>query len=834
MPTTTNNINSDNGHSNNGFSSNGHSNNGHGHHPPPPNNNNVFQEEDDKPLDIRKLIGLAKRYWLLLIVSPIICIALAVVYLYYTPKMYKTTATILIKKDDKQKGSKPNLDFDISSLFSGNASNTADEVEILKSRTLMAETLTELKINPVIYEKKNIKKKPFYNNAPIAVDTFYVSPNPEEDADIDIDVEITVIDNQNFDIKVGDESAKCQFGVACKIDSCFLLISRIKDIEPYSSFIINIKSVELLSIEYLKKLEVTPIKGEVSNNSSNTIEIGLEDKLPKRGIDIVNKMIEVYNRFGIEDKNSGDKNALTFIDQRISLLTGEVKSGDIDIETYKKSQGIIANPETAVNFTLNKFGVSDSKITELEIKKSVLNSLLDLVKSQNLRNEFELMPTNLVDNTSTVGLQIMDYNKMILERVRLLKFAEKTNNSVVVLESQIASTRNLVQENINASLNNLQQEIAVSLSKFKTEKSAADQELRRTPSKERGLLEITRLKTLKESIYLFLLQKREEIALSLATTVESSRILDTAWRDAVPVSPKKKIVLLIALIAGLAIPIGIINIILWLKDTIENEGDIKQLTSTPFLGYVTMGDDPKKQIVVEENSRTSAAETFRLLRSNLQFMMASPNNKTVLVTSSMSGEGKSFIALNLGLSLALTNKKTVIIGFDLRKPKLTSYLQNTSDKADTEGVTNYLIGSIAVEKIVHQSKINPFLYYISSGPIPPNPSELIAQERTSKLFEYLKSEFDFVIIDSPPVGMVVDAIQLSKYASTSLYITRQGVTKKEQLSIVDLLHKEGKLPNVSVVLNGVRMENSYGYGYRYGYGYAYGDENKRGTKAKAN
>ena len=233
-----------------------------------------------------------------------------------------------------------------------------------------------------------------------------------------------------------------------------------------------------------------------------------------------------------------------------------------------------------------------------------------------------------------------------------------------------------------------------------------------------------------------------------------------------------------------------------------------------------MNEDREKTIVVEKGSRTATAETLRLLRSNLQFMLATSDNKTVMITSSMTGEGKSFITLNLGVSLALTNKKTIILGFDLRKPKLTSYLQNKSDKTDNLGLTNYLVGDTPVEKIVHQSDVNPLLYYISSGPIPPNPAELIMQERTDKLFEYLRAHFDFIVIDTPPVGMVVDALLLSKYATTTLYVTRFGVTRKNQLRIIDTLHKEGKLPNPSIMLNAVRNSSGYGYGYSYSYGYA--------------
>jgi tyrosine-protein kinase Etk/Wzc len=790
---------------------------------------NMQQPDNEKPVDIQRILGFARRYWYLLVLFPFLCVSIAYFYTKYAAKQYKITSIILIKQDESKKGSKQGATFDASSLFLGNASNVADEIEILKSRTLMANVLSELNINPSIHAIGRMKNTPYYHNYPIVVDSFSFSEKVLESITNFI-LEVHIVDNLHFNVKRNDIKVSGQFGIPFKIDSCFFILRKVKD-EQQKSFLITFKSIESVSKEYLEKLTVSPIKGAGGTGNSNAVSISLIDELPKRGVDIVTKLIEVYNRFGIEDKNSGDKNALKFIDNRVSLLTGEVNSGEKDIENYKKSQGILADATSGINFTLEKLGVSDNKITELEIKKTVFNSLLESLTKQSNNSEFSLMPANLVENNSSTALQIVEYNKLILERLRLLKFAKKENASVMILETQINNTKAIIQENIDATISNLQKEIDFSLEKFKSENFIADQELLKVPSKERGLLEITRIKNLKESIYLYLLQKREETALSLATTVVNARVLDSAISSSLPIKPNKQQIILSAFLIGLIIPIVIIYVKVLLNNTIEKEDDIRVQTSTPYLGYITMGEDSKTHIVVEKDNRTASAETFRLLRSNLQFMLATSVNKTVMITSSMTGEGKSFVTLNLGVSLALTSKKTIILGFDLRKPKLISYLQNKPSLNKSEkGLTHFLAGDIPIEMIVHQSSVNPFLYYIPSGPIPPNPAELILQEKTDKLFDYLKTEFDFIIIDTPPVGMVVDAILLAKYASTTLYVTRFGVTKKAQLRIVDGLYRDKKLPKPSIVLNAVKSGIGYGYGYGYEYGYGnYGEKNKNKT-----
>ncbi len=787
----------------------------------------IVNQDDEKTIDLRRIFGLIMRYWYLILAIPILAGILASFFTRYMIPQYKITSSILIRNDDKQKKTRQTGAIDASILFSGNSSTLADEIEILKSRTLMKEVLQELKINPVVSVIGRLKSTEFYNNSPIVVDSFYFDENVNS-----VVVDVIVKNDKNFEISKivasSDEPIanisnikSGEFGKPIQIGKTFFTLSK-RENTQYDKFQITFKESDNLCIEYLKKLNVSPGKQLEGTGHSNSLILSFEDALPKRGVQVCNKLIEVYNRYGIKDKNSGEEGALKFIDNRIDLLTNEVNSAEKDIELYKNNKGITADVSSDLDYLFNKIGTSDSKIVDLEIQKSMLNSLSITINKQELKNEYELMPVNLIENNSNISNQIIEYNKLLLERDRILKFAKKENPSVVFIESQIKDIRKNIKLNIENTLSNVTLENNIALTKFKTENSVFNQKLRQTPKIQRELVEITRLKNVKESIYLFLLQKREEISLSLATTIANARILDTPISTVKPIKPNKTQIVLGSIFIGLLFSVLLISILVLLNDTVENEDDIREITDTTFLGYITMDKNNENQIVVEKGSRSSTAETFRLLRSNLQFMLASDKNKTIMVTSSMSGEGKSFVTLNLGVSMALSNKKTIILGFDLRKPKLTSYLQNTSDKTDVEGLTNYLIGDISADKVVHKSDVNDMLYYISSGPVPPNPAELIMQERTDALFEYLKDHFDIIIIDTPPVGMVVDALLLAKYASTTLYVTRFGVTKKGQLRIVENLKNEGKLPNTSIVLNAVKSGKGYGYGYGYGYSYGYG------------
>ena len=772
--------------------------------------------EQDETLNIKRLFSHFRRNWYLFLIFPFLAGVVAYFYTRYIVPQYKSTATILIRQDDKKKRSASgNMALDPSMLFSGSVSNVADELEILKSRSLMQDALRILKVNPAYFVNGRLKSTEYYNDSPLLLDTFRILHQSRSNTGT---LTLKLLDKSHFEASMSGSKTKVngEFGTLFYIDSSFFRVKAV-GIMAEESYTIKIQDLEAMANSYVDRLSVVNIKAAGNMGYSNAIRIDFEDPTPQKGKDLVTTLINSYNEFGVVDKNRSDRNAIAFIDARIDSLNVGLQSVEKNIESFKRQQGITADGKVDIEYLIHKLGTSDATVVDLEIKKSVLKSLSDAIANQSKTKDYVLMPMNLVDNNPNLTTQMTEFNRLVLERERLIKYAKRENPSVILIEEQIARMRDNLRENIDANLKNVQQEVNLSLDKFKNEKTATDKKLRDTPQKERELLEVSRLKNIKESVYLFLFQKREESALSLATTVPNARILDAASNTEVPVKPNKQSIVVIAALLGLLLPIVTIYAKVLLDDTIENEDDIRAQTRVPFLGYLTQGK-LNSPIAVAKGSRSSTAETFRLLRANMQFMLAGAKNKIILVTSSMSGEGKSFVTLNLGLSFAMSGKKTIILGFDLRKPKLTAYL-NPIKGRDEAGITNYLAGDADLKSLIMKSSIDENLYYLASGPIPPNPAELILSEKTDKIFEYLKTEFDFIIVDTPPVGLVVDGVILNKYAATTLYVARYNKTKKGQLRIVDNLAKENKLANPSIVLNGVRTGGSYGYGYGYGYGY---------------
>jgi tyrosine-protein kinase Etk/Wzc len=785
---------------------------------PNPDNNYNYNQSDEFVFDTQRLIGMMWRYWYLFLISPIIGVIVALLYKRYETPKYTINSTILIRKKDNQgnglKGANP---FDMGSLFSSSASNVADEIEVLKSRTLMVDVIHALKINPTCYAEGRVKRTVFYKNGPITVDSFFVGSKP-----VALKVPIKVIDNEHFEATVRGKKIAGVFGESIVADS-FSLKLRLNPNLTFGrkSYSIQFYEPDALASAYVKKIDVANVKVK-GGGSSNAITLKMDDVIQERGIAVLNKLIDSYNNIGIEDKNAGDKAALKFITDRIATLTSELSGVEQNIANYKKQQNITVDAGSDIGYLFQRLGSGEEKIMEFEVKKSVLKMVGESFATQAIRNQYSLMPTTLVTETSnpSLHLQIQEYNKLIFDRDRLLKQVKASHPSVLVLEKQILQFNDNIQQDIKTAIQNMDNEVNASLDKFKAQNLAINKKLKETPQKERELLEIGRSKTIKENLYLFLLQKREETALALASTVANAKVLDAPTKSQAGGKSTPLTILIITVFLGILIPAVFFAVKIYLDDSIEKESDIKSVTGIPYIGFIAHNKD-QSEIVMRKGNRSPIAETFRLLRSNLQFLMATASNKVISVTSSISGEGKSFITLNLGLSFAIAGKKTIVLGFDLRRPKLTSYLTEKQHKDSEVGLTNYLLGDVTVEQIIQKSELCPDLYFIASGPIPPNPAELMMQAATADLFKYLEANFDYVIVDNAPVGLVADALVLNEHVGVTLYITRANVTQKKQLRVIDTLCKEGKIKNPTILLNGVRAGKAYGYGHGYGYGYGY-------------
>lgn len=481
-----------------------------------------------------------------------------------------------------------------------------------------------------------------------------------------------------------------------------------------------------------------------------------------------------------------------------------------------------------------------SENSEYEKKRAENSTQLRLVQflasyANNPDHAYEVLPVNVGLTDTGLTELINRYNEMLLERKRLLRSSQENNPVVVNLDASIRAMRS----NVLTTINSVQRGLAITQADLERQAGKYAGRITNAPGQERQLVSISRQQEIKAGLYLMLLQKREENAITLASTANNARIVDEALADAIPVSPKGKMIYLVALILGVALPVAVIYIIELFKYKIEGRADVEKITSLPIVGDVPFSENKSSEgaIVVHENQNDLMAETFRNVRTNVLYMMKS-NEKVILVTSTTTGEGKTFIASNLAVSLALLGKKIVIVGLDIRKPGLNKAFQLSRKE---QGISQFLANPEHTDlmSLVQASNINPNLSILPGGPIPPNPTELVARESLPQAIDILKKHFDYIILDTAPIGMVTDTQLISRVANASIYVCRADYTHKADYTLINELGEQKKLPNLCTIINGLDMKKKkygyyygygkygkyYGYGKKYGYGYGYGAEN---------
>ena len=558
-------------------------------------------------------------------------------------------------------------------------------------------------------------------------------------------------------------------------------------------------------MSYLNNLEV-----ELVDIEATIIQLQLSETLPQRGLDVLNHLTQIYNNQTIEDKNKITRNSLKFINERLESITEELTAVEGNVERYKRKNEITSESAGDLNIVMQEMSKFTEEQTNLEVQLSILGSMGSFLGNP---NEFELIPSNLSVANPALVSSVASYNQLVLSRQKLLETAQPSNPVITTTEQQLKSLKSIIRTTIN----NIQRDFRKKLNSIEGLNQDLAGRLRKAPTQERGLLEIKRQQVVKENLYLFLLQKREETALSLIATTANSKVIDLPRSERKAFAPKGALAYLGGLLGGLFLPFMFVvgkNIF---QTSIETEEDIKTLTNAPIIGSINR---TKKHdyIAVARNSRTAIAERFRLIRTNLQFLGKKNRQQTILITSSVSGEGKTFVAINLAVSFALTKQKTILLGMDLRKPKMKEYLNN---KAQVKGITEYVEGVASLQEIIHTYDKEPNLDYISCGKIPFNPHELLLEDAIEDLFTKLKKIYDVIIIDTPPVGLVSDALLLNEFSSDTIYVVRAGVTQKQMLDNSNDLFLQKKLKNCFILFNGVNMKRGYGY-KRYGYGGKYG------------
>ena len=789
----------------------------------------LLNEKEEKT-DFQALFFKYIIHWPWFVASVLICTGLAFAYLRYQIPVYEVSSSILIKEDDKKSTNNAlsaMQDFGMLSM----TSNFDNELEILKSRTLIKKVVSRLNLyTNIAIEQSFGYDVPLYKNSPL--DVFMTA---EEADKLEGNIRLELIYSPTgqltvtaFYIQNGDkqETTKSfdELPAILPLPVGVITISH-NDSLPAPQEPVNLKAIistpTAVAAGYRAGLTVAPI-----SNTSTIATISVQNTHIQRASDFTQELIILYNQDTNTEKNEVAQKTAEFIDERIGIISKELGSTEQDLENFKRTAGITdLSSEAQIALT----GNAEYEKKRVE-NQTQINLVVDLQKYLQ-GNEYEVLPANVgLQDGGLVGA-ISRYNEMLIERNRLLRTSTESNPAIVNLNTSIRAMRSNVQATLDATLKGLQ----ITKADLDREASRYSRRISDAPTQERQFVSIARQQEIKSGLYLMLLQKREENAITLAATANNAQIIDAAIADDNPISPKRMKIYLVALLFGMGIPVGIIYLIGLTKFKIEGRADIEKLTSLPVVGDIPLADEKSGSIAVFENQNNLMSETFRNVRTNLQFMLERDKN-VILVTSTISGEGKSFISANLAVSLSLLGKKVVIVGLDIRKPGLNKVFN--IPKKD-HGITQFLTNpSMNLMDLVQPSDINRNLFILPGGAVPPNPTELLARDGLEKAIETLKTNFDYVILDTAPVGMVTDTLLIGRTADLSVYVCRADYTRKAEFTLVNELSENNKLPNLSIAINGLDLQKKkygyyhgygkygkyYGYGKRYGYGY--GKENE--------
>lgn len=764
------------------------------------NNFEVFQEKE-KELDLRLFFLKYLRYWYWFVLALLITLGGAFFYLQYAIPVYKVSATLLIK-DEKKGTSNTNEILKELDMFSG-SKIVENEIEVLKSKVLAEKVIDDLNLTVSYYSEGWIRDSELFRKSPVTLNYLSLKDIAYTEA-----LYIKLVDSQYFELLDENKSLIGKYIYTQSLNNSY---------GRFRVFLNNpkAKSGELIKIKFVRRESlvqsfVNKIQVELINIKSTVLQLSLEDAVPDKGKIILAKLIDVYTYSSLEDKNSEATNTLRFIGERLQLITGELKDVEKDVEQYKTSQGI-TDLSAEGNLFLEKVKDNDSKLSEVDIQLKVLDGVERYLAS----GQNNVAPATLMVNDPILTSFIEKLGELELQRERTSRTVQAGNPFLETINTQIANTKQAIRENVA----NQKKGLIITRNGLQGNNNRFESAIRTIPRKEREFVNIQRQQNIKESLYLLLLQKREETALSYASTVTDSRVVDTPHSTPKPVKPTPTIIYIISLLAGVLVPAAVINIKDLLNDKVQSRKDIENATGLAIFGEVAQKLKEMEGSMIDTKSRSFLSEQFRALRTNLQYVNTNSSGKgtVLLFTSSTSGEGKSFVTLNLASSLASLDKKVVVLELDLRKPKLSSYMGESREN----GISNYLVGATNETDIIKATKINN-LFLVSSGPIPPNPAELLSNGRIETLIKVYRETFEYVLIDTPPVGLVTDAMILSPYIDVCFYLVRHEITQKTNLNILNDLKKFEKFKSLNVIFNGVNYKNSQEYRYGYGYGYGYG------------
>ncbi len=775
-----------------------------------------FQEGADKGVDLKEFIVKYLKYlpWIIIVVG--ISLFLGYLNLRYSPPIYSSESSMLTNYDNIHSGSNDKFE----ELFNnGSDQKIQDQIEIIKSRPLIRRVVMALHLQSVYINKGTIRSSILYKNSPLDLDIVKLKDSTEP-----FSFSVKLLDKDHLALLSGKE---IQFGQIFDNEYGSFVINKNMiafDINAQSAsndFIIQRKTLEQATEEIVSELKVKP----VNEFGSKVVGLSIETTIPEMGVDILNQLMKEYETSIVEDKNKTLLNTLKFINDRLDSLSGELKGVEGNLQRFREQNNAI-DLESQSKTYIGGVDETGKKLMDQEVKIQLLDYLDHYLRNNG--NSYKQVPLNLgIQEPVLLGL-ISEYNKLQLERENNLLTTTAENPLVHSMDVSLARLR----QNILETLVNVRAGYTISRNDLLKNNQKIQFEASAVPGKSKQLVEIGRQQKIKEELFVLLASKRKETAIALASTISNTRVVEPARSSSAPLKPNHRNTYLLYLFAGLLIPIIIIFVIELFNDKVGTRSEIEKATNAPIIGEIGHSDE-SKAMVTTSNSRRFIAEQFRIVRTNLQYILNKVENPVILVTSSFSGEGKSFISINIGASLALTGKKTVILEFDIRKPKIIKDLGIDKSK----GITNYIVGNVRPGDLVVKVEATENLFVIPCGPIPPNPAELLLDTKVAELFEYLKLNFDAIIIDTAPVGLVSDAMVLSAFADATMFIVRHNYTNKKQIKLIDEIYKGKRLPHLGIIINDIDVTGNYGgnYGYGgYGYGYAYGSNYFEDGRRKKN
>lgn len=757
--------------------------------------------------NFREIVDHYLSKWKFILLCLFISIAIAFLHLRYATYEYVSTASIKLKDDKKNNKLSEITSLQEYGLFSNNATNVQDEIKIITSRNIISKVVQELNLNIKYYVSGRLKEQEVYKKPPINLN-FLVADSILHKTDTIF--YLTIIDKNTFSLSNEDRKNVLTFSNSKPNQHAFgeLIKTSIGDLiitpnlgnygtQPNDQIKIKITPINQLVETYSGKIKVSNIE------KSNILNLSLNENIKEKAEDILNELIEEYNKDAVKDKEKVVEITSDFINNRLQIVSNELEQVDLTAENLKKNNRL-SDLGTQSNIFLQSERETEQRLVETTNQIQLIDYMSSYINDN--KNESDLLPANIGIEDNNVAQITQSYNELVMQRDRILRNSSEKNPTVINLNNQIKALRS----NLNQSLQNLKSSSKITLNALKREDARISSKIFSTPKKERQFRNIERQQSIKESLYLYLLEKREETAITLGMSSPNAKIVETAYTSSTPVAPRKKLTYLTALILGLFIPISIIYVKDLMDTTIHSKSDIEPYITAPFIGDIPKSNFSKRQLI-QKIDYSPKAEAFRIVRSNIDFMLKNKKGcKTIFITSTIAQEGKSHTSVNLAKSFSFSGKKVLLIEADIRVPKVNQYFEIDLKP----GLTDYISDTtLNIDDIIIQPEETSNLNIVLSGTIPPNPAELLMNERIELLFKGAKEKYDYIIVDTAAVGLVTDTLLISDFADMFIYVVSANKIDKRHLHIAQKLYEDKRLPNMTVLINGTIKQKGYGYGY---------------------